>query len=208
MTVRLEGKKINKIMSCPIIPPDYSAVTLGFMKTKKKLPTKSGELLSTYYKIGEVSISKAEKERRDDAVRAQKDLYVLANISKAMAGLIDNIKPDLILVEKNAIFNGILTSILLAKVMGTLLGLSGRLGIPVKEYAVSKVRSILNVGKVVVEFCKGKSEEELRRIPDITKRALGELMSKEYGIIFNTDDEGDAGVLFNYWYKTEVLLNE
>ena len=206
VTARLNGTTVEKIMSCPIIPPSFDPVILGYKHSKKKLPTRSGELLNTYFKEGEVSISKAEKQRRDDHVRAQKDIFVLSSIGKSLANLMDNIKPDLILVEKNAIFNGILTSILLAKVMGTLLGLAGRLGTPVKEYSVTKARSVFNVGREVVSFSKTQTEDELRKIPDITKRALGVLMNRKYGIVFKTDDESDACVLFNYWYEKEVLL--
>jgi hypothetical protein len=201
VTARIENDKVVKILSCPIIPPPFNASQLGFLSSKKKLPTKTGEKILTYAKPGETVITKEEKAKRDSFVRSQKDLSVLANISKSISNLTDNIKPDLILVEKNAIFNGILTSILLAKIIGVLHGIAGRIGTEVKEYPVNKVRSIINVGKLVKEFSKGKTDEELKAIPDVTKRALGDLMSKIYNIKFKTDDESDACVLFHYYFN-------
>jgi hypothetical protein len=125
-----------------------------------------------------------------------------------MGGMIDKINPDLILVEKNAAFNGILTTVLLAKVMGSLLGIAGFKGIPVKEYPVITVRKHHNVADLVKEFVRGKTAQELQALPDITKAALRDLMFKKYGkygIIFQTDDESDACVVFDYWYEHDRL---
>ena len=194
---------IEAIKSCPIIPKDFDAATLGYLSSKKKLPIKNGTMVNTYAKPGETSISLETKKKRDTQVRAQKDIFILTTISKQMAGLVDAIQPDLILVEKNSIFNGILTSILLAKVMGTLLGLAGRLSIPVQEYPVGTVRKGHHVAKLVQEFAERHTLEQLKAIPDIAKRALGEVMSKKYGLIFQTDDESDACVVFDYWYEKE-----
>jgi hypothetical protein len=85
--------------------------------------------------------------------------------------------------------------------MGVLLGVAGRAGIEVKEYSVNKVRSILNVGKIVTDFSKTVTDDVLKRIPDVTKRAIGEVMSKKYGLKFKTDDESDACVLLHYYLK-------
>jgi hypothetical protein len=197
-------RQVEKIMSCPIIPQKFSPSVLGYANSKKKLPIKSGEMINTYYIPGEATITKSEKESRDKKVRAKKDIYVLEEIGKTMGNMINQIKPDLILVEKNAVYNGILTSILLAKVMGTLLGIAGMLGIPVQEYPVPTVRSHYNIGSLVKQFTLNKKAEELQTIPDITKRALRELLQKKYGhlgIVFQTDDESDACVVFDYWFE-------
>lgn len=205
--VDVDTKTIIKMRSCPIIPRKFSPEDLGYLKVKKKLPTKNGEVLTTYAKPGEVSISKAEKLRRDREVRGQKDIFILTNISNTMGSMINQIKPDLIIVEKNVSnLNGVLTSILLAKVMGTLLGIAGMFGIKVKEYPVNKARSVFNVSKLVSDFTKNKPEEELMEIPDITKRALRVEMERrygKYGFAPQTDDEGDSCVIFNYWFTEE-----
>jgi len=204
---KIENKKIKSILSCPIIPPKFDPSSLGFLSSKKKIKTSKGQLINAYLKPNEETISRQVKTQRDSYVRSHKDLFVLTKISQDIDKLVGGIKPDIILVEKNSIFNGVLTSVLLAKVAGVLLGLAGRLSIPVKEYPVKKVREPHNIGKLIKDFTKKYHEEELKKIPDITKRALSELMAYKYNINFQTDDESDACVVFDYWYNKEYLQN-
>lgn len=204
--VEINGTSVVRMKSCPIIPPNFDPTVLGYMKTKKKLPVKSGELINTYYKKGETSISKKNKKKRDCEVRSQKDIFVLQHISKIMNNLITSVNPDLILVEKNEIFNGILTSILLGKVMGTLVSITGVQGIPLIEKKVNESRSSFDMKKILSDFRERHSPEELKVIPDITKRALREYLQEiygPYGVDFQTDDESDSCVIFHSWF-TEI----
>lgn len=200
-----KSKTPSVVRSCPIIPPSFSPTELGYMKTKKKLPTKNGELLTTYYISGETSITKQEKKRRDVEVRNAANLYVLDYIGYQLGVIIETIKPDIIVVEKNEIFNGVLTSVLLGKVMGVLVGIAASKGVKVKEFKVKKVRELFNISEETLKYTSNLSEDELRRIPDMTKRVLRNLMEQKYGMYglkCKTDDEGDAAVVFNYWYET------
>lgn len=204
----LDDKSVNMVKSCPIIPKPLSPTELGFRKSKKKLPTKTGEMLNTYYKDGETIISKSEKRKRDVLYRTSNNSHVLKYISLNINELVDKINPDLIIVEKNKIFNGILTSVLLGEIMGILVGAAGSKNIQVIPFDVNVVRKPLNVTKVVQDFCKGKTEKELNALPDVTKRALRELMEKKYGkygLKCSTDDESDACVVFDYWYNHKFL---
>ncbi|MDF2841718.1 MAG: hypothetical protein K0R00_144 [Herbinix sp.] len=197
------GGVITKMRSCPIMPPNFDPTILGYMKSKKKLKTKDGKKeLNTYYKHGETVITVAEKTRRDKEVRAQKDIYVMQKISQTINSLIGGVRPDIVLVEKNAIFNGILTSILLGKVMGCLISLTGIYSIPLHEYPVGQARSVFNLAEIIRAFQKRHTYEELQSVPDITKRALREYLEEiygRYGIVFQTDDESDSCVVFHYW---------
>lgn len=197
VVAEVNNKTVARIKSCPITPSAFDVTSLGFLKTKQKVEGKKA-LTSWVRHKGEV-VSEAEKKRRDALVRSSKDVSVLAQISQAMGDLISQIKPDLIIVEKNEIFNGMLTSVLLGKVMGTLHGIAGMLRIPIKEYRVSAVRQPLGVSKIVSDFAKRVNPEELRTIPDITKRALRRHMEEVYNTKFLTDDESDACVVLNYW---------
>jgi hypothetical protein len=205
-TARLNKiKEVEKIMSCPIIPKQFSPTELGYMASKKSLPTiKGNKSLNTYWKKGEAKITETEKKRRDREVRAKKDIFVLEYIGQQMGSMINKIKPDLIIVEKNAAFNGILTTVLLAKVYGTLLGIAGMLSIPVLEYSVNEVRAPYDVARLVSQFCATKTPEELKKLPDITKAAIRKFLYKIYrdkGINFQTDDESDSCLVFHYWYE-------
>ncbi|MGL5715543.1 MAG: hypothetical protein ACRCX2_21160 [Paraclostridium sp.] len=191
------------VKSVPIIPPNFCPSNLGYMKSKKKISTPNNKAyVNSYVKQGEMHVSKTEKNKRDVEVRSAKNLFVLDYIGKQIGYLISNIKPDLILVEKNEIFNGVLTSVLLGKVMGVLLGLAAQNNVRVIELKVTKVRSVFDVNKLAIDFTKGKSAEELKQIPDITKRALKFKMEElygKYGLECQTDDESDACVVLHYW---------
>ncbi len=211
LAAQLEGEKIQKMRSCPIIPPKYDPSVSGFLKTKKKVSTPTGKKLTSYLYPEETTITKAEKEKRDRKVRADKDLFLLDHISKEQSHLITNINPDLILVEKNASFNGMLTTVLLAKVMGSLLGVAGASGAPVQEYPVNQVRKIIPVNDLLREFLKDHTEAEVQQIPDVTKRVIRYYLEDLYGIYgvqFQTDDESDACAVFHYWYETERKGNQ
>lgn len=192
------------VKSCPIIPSKFNPSILGYEKTKKKLKTKDGSFLNTYYKKGELTISKNEKQKRDREVRRYKDNHVLTEISKKLTSVIEEISPEIILVEKNEIFNGILTTVLLAKVLGTLFGAASKINSNVIEIKVKTARSILDLTKCIEELRNFVGEDELSKIPDVTKRALRYEMEKkygEYGLKCTTDDESDACVIFNYWLE-------
>lgn len=201
-------KKPLLVKSCPVSPPHFSPTELGYMTSKKKLPTKLGESINTYYLRGETSITKQEKKRRDVEVRTASNAYVLDYIGKQLGIIITTIKPDLIIVEKNEIFNGVLTSVLLGKVMGVLIGVASSNGIKCKEFKVKKVRTLFDITRETKRYTGTLSESDIKKIPDMTKRVLRNLMEEKYGIYglkCHTDDEGDAGVVFNYWYEEDYL---
>lgn len=191
------------VKSYPIIPPKFDVSSLGYNKSKKKIKLKnSDKYISTYIRKNEEYVSLEEKKRRDVEVRNASNMYVLDYIGKNIGSMVSMIKPDIILAEKNEIFNGVLTSVLLGKVMGVLIGVSAQYNIPVLNIKVSKARSVFNIGQLVKDFTKDKSAEELKVIPDITKRALRVEMERiygKYGLVCSTDDESDSCVVFNYW---------
>jgi hypothetical protein len=196
-----DDARVVKIFTTPIIPPDYHSEK--YLRSKKYLETNKGPLLS-WAKPGEKKITKTEKHKRDVEVRNEKDLFILAYISREMDEIIGSVEPDLIIVEKNEIFNGILTSILLAKCMGSLQSIAGVRRIPIIEYRVNDVRAPYNVFKLVLSFADGKSADQLSSIPDVTKRAIRVMLEEKYQINFHTDDESDAALLIDYHlnYKT------
>lgn len=203
---KIDKSKVTKMRSCPIIPDTFDPRSIGFKnKSKKAIPGKS---YSSYiYKDEDITkISKAEKKKRDVLVRNHKDSYVLKYISYEMNTLIAKIKPDVILVEKNEIFNGVLTSVLLGKVIGTLHAICSVHDIPIQERKVQSVRKKYNLPMRVSVFCRDKDKEELTSIPDITKRVIRDMLQKKYaytGVKLSTDDEGDAALLIDHFVEYE-----
>lgn len=196
---------IKRVMSAPIIPPAFDPVTLGYMHSKKKLPSgRDGVLLNTYWRSGETSISEAIKERRDVEVRNEKNRFVKDDIGRQIHSLIKGVNPNILLAEKNEIFGGVLTSVLLGEIMGILEGVASTYGIPLFQYKVQQVREQHHVSQLVVEFTRDKSAEYLLSLPDVSKAALREKMEKKYGVYGfhpQTDDEGDACIVFDYWFE-------
>lgn len=194
-------KKYNvlKIASAPIIPKKDAdlPLELGFMKSKHK--NQNG--LLTYVKYSGENVSATEKKRRDVLVRETQNTKILEDISKSLSDIITTIKPDLIIVEKHAIFNGILTSVLLAKIAGVLIGVAGDNDISVSEYPVRDIRKIYDLPTLTKNFISCLKPEDLRTVPDITKAAIGKHLSEKYGIKFQTCDESDACAVLDYYLQ-------
>jgi hypothetical protein len=150
-------------------------------------------------------ISFAEKKRRDVFVRNEINKKVLFEISTSLNRSISTIKPDIILAEKNEIFRGVLTSVLLGKVMGILIGTSAANGIEVEEHKVQVVRSILEYNMLYENLRKKLTTEEIMQLPDVTKRAINVYLSELYGVHTLTDDESDSLAVFHYWYTQKYL---
>lgn len=195
---------ILKMKSIPIIPPSFSAEILGFLKSKRKILTKNGTEINSYVYKNETTLSIQEKKKRDVLVRHAKNKFVLKEISKAINIIVEGINPTIILVEKNEIFNGILTSVLLAEVRGILLGIANSKGIDVRDFKVNEVRKILNKTELIKKLVKDIGEDAVKKLPDVTKSALRKSMQEKYGkygLQMNTDDEGDACVVLNYFLE-------
>lgn len=202
--VDMESKEPIIVKSCPIIPKKFDCSILGYMKNKKKLITKDGTYVNTYFKPGEKIISKSEKIKRDREVRRYKDLYILEYIGEKISNVINEINPDYILVEKNEIFNGILTTVLLSKILGVLFGAASSKGIRIEEIKVKTARSIIDIKAATDRLLENIGEEAMSKVPDVTKRALRLDMERKfnkYGLECKTDDESDACVVFNYWLE-------
>ena len=185
----IRSDKVLKASSCPIIPPKFNVEELGFKKTKVN---------NCYIKYKDEVVSKTEKKRRDTLVRRSKNDFIKKKISEDITNIVTNISPDLILAERNQIFNGVLTSVLLGEIMGVLEGIAGGLSIPLEKYSVQEVRKDLNVSKLVKEFSK---IHDVTKYKDVTKAAIAEVMSERYDIEFSTCDESDACVVFDYWMR-------
>lgn len=203
--IEIFSKQPLTVISCPIIPEKFNPEELGFLKYKKKIPLSRGNKeVNAYIKKGETHISKEEKRRRDVIVRNHSNKFALKYIGEQITKIIEATKPDIVLVEKNKIFNGVLTSVLLGKVMGVLVGICASKGIQIEEYEVVVVRSHIDIIKATQDLVAGLSKEEIDNIPDMTKRALRKFMEQkygQYGLKCATDDESDACVVFDYWFE-------
>jgi hypothetical protein len=203
----LKDKEVVKVMSSSIVVEDFDLRRyFPFMKSKKKLPTKPNGhgKLNTYYRPGEKHVSKTEKKKRDRIVRNKRNEHQIESMSKSFYKLLDNINPDKVLIEKNEMFRGILTIEVLAKLTGTLIGQCSGLGIDYELFNVNTVRKPYNVSKLVKEFSKTKSDEEIAGEEDLSKAAIRWFLQDKYkhlDIDLKTLDESDAALVFDYWFE-------
>lgn len=199
--VRLENNSPTSVITRAIIPVDPVPTELGFLLSKKKFD-KRGIKYSAFVKSMLENVSFTEKKCRDRTYRHLTSKRRLETILVEIDTLVKAYKPDLILYERNMIFGGKLTIEQLAKVAGTLLGIAQANGIRILEYDVNKVRASYDVISLVKSYVKGKSVRELRKVKDMTKVVLRELMCKKYAIKEHiTTDESDALLIFDYWRR-------
>ena len=194
----VKDNKLVKIGSAPIIPSKFDITTLGYLKTKKKMP--NGFL--SYVRDKDETVSKTEAKKRNVEVRHKQNNHKAKDIGHQLSYLIKNTKPDLVLIERNRIFNSQLTSVLLGEVMGIVEGVCASCGIDLEKFTVEEMRKSINSTKLVKEFSQKKTEQELISMEDVTKEAIKYYMIEIYGKFgFNptTLDESDACLVFHYW---------
>ena len=194
----LKDGSVLKVGSAPIIPSKFDVTTLGYLKTKKKMP--NGFL--SYVRNKDETVSKTEAKKRNVEVRHKQNNHKAKDIGNQLSYLIKNTKPDLVLIERNRIFNSQLTSVLLGEVMGIVEGVCASCGIDLEKFTVEEMRKSINSTKLVKEFSQKKTEQELFSMGDVTKEAIKDYMVEIYGKFgFNptTLDESDACLVFHYW---------
>lgn len=194
----LKDGSVLKVGSAPIIPSKFDVTTLGYLKTKKKMP--NGFL--SYVRNKDETVSKTEAKKRNVEVRHKQNNHKAKDIGNQLSYLIKNTKPDLVLIERNRIFNSQLTSVLLGEVMGIVEGVCASCSIDLEKFTVEEMRKSINSTKLVKEFSQKKTEQELISMEDVTKEAIKYYMIEiygKYGFNPSTLDESDACLVFHYW---------
>ena len=111
----------------------------------------------------------------------------------------DKVKPDLILVERNESFNGILTTKLLAEARGILEGACA--GATIKQYSVSEIRKGIDLVGLTRNFVNKLADLGQPFPKDITKSALKLYIEEKYSISTANTDESDACMVFDCYLR-------
>lgn len=179
---------------------------LGFLPQKQTL-SKKGKKMSFYAKSHGEQITQAEKQKRDVLVRNTVNGIIKKEISSAFKKVVENIKPDLILVERNEAFNGVLTTKFLAEIRGILEGVAVEQ--PILQYSVSEIRKKFNLAKMTREYIKSLDNPKyIQGKKDITKLVIKDYLENKYSIRCGNTDESDALAVFDHYYETEVKSND
>lgn len=203
---KIENKDIALARTMPIIPKRPTGKDVGYTTAQPKKIAYRGNEFKGFLKPGEFSISKSEAERRRAGFKVKEHNHLLRNIGKQCGHLLKNINPDVVCIERNSSFNGILTTKLLAEIAGGLYFYCGANDIPLFDYNEATVRALIR--RTVTEFSyeNESGEKALDTKWEIFCR-LREYFKNVPGLDFSkmTLDESDSLAILFYYYETEVV---
>lgn len=195
---------IETLTTQPVIPKEPDGKTFGYTTKQPKTLRRRGTTFQSFLKPGESSISQAEGKRRASWFRHRKHNYLLRNIGKQLGMIIERLQPGVLIIERNASFNGVLTTKLLAEIAGGLYFIAGARGVPLYDYPESTVRAHLRrevkQPRITTEAMSIETKwliyQRLRQVYD-----TGEHPHLNFDTM--TLDESDALATFHYWYDVE-----
>lgn len=202
-----DGNKITYGRTLPIIPKRLDPRDYGFTTKEPKKIANQGKEFKGYLKEGEFSISHQEAKKRTAYLKAQKHNFLLRDIGKQCGQFLNKLRPEVVVIERNASFNGVLTTKLLAEIAGGIYFYCGAQGNQLFDYPESTVRA--RIRKDIKEFTymtDGKQAIDTKY--EIFCRLRAYFETNHPGIFdFNkmTMDESDSLAVFYYYYVTEVI---
>lgn len=194
--------QVKRMFTTSIIPSvneEQAVRKLGFMASKRQVATKNGNSHWSYVVNSGEQVPYAEKKKRDVAVRNAINMEKRDSLAKQIKLLFDKVKPDLILVERNESFNGILTTKLLAEARGILEGACA--GATIKQYSVSEIRKGIDLVGLTRNFVNKLADSGQPFPKDITKSALKLYIEEKYSISTANTDESDACMVFDCYLR-------
>lgn len=198
-------KKITYGKTLAIIPERLDAREFGYTTKVAKNIASGGKVFKGYLKEDEFSISKEEAKKRIMQLKHLQHNILLRNIGKQCGYFLKKINPDVVQIERNKSFNGILTTKLLAEIAGGLYFYCGSQDITMFDYDESTVRA--KIRRDVKEFSyekDGKKALDTKWEIYCRLRAYFDHM-KFFDFEKMTLDESDSLAVFYYYYTTEVL---
>ena len=200
-----KGEKITSLHRLAIIPKRPTGVDLGYTTKKQKTIDSNGKSFKGFLKPGEYAISQAEAKRRNAEFKVLEHRYLLNDIGKQVGYYLGKVKPDIIAIERNKAFNGILTTKLLAEIAGGLFFYAGAMKTTfydVDEATVrARIRKDLPLNRNQVELAVDTKYEIYSRLRDYFTHEHPHL---ELDFEKMTMDESDALAVFYYLYQTKL----
>lgn len=168
----------------------------GYATVKEK---KIGNGYNAFLYPDEHHISMAEASRRRAHVKAETHKQLLRNIGIDLGLRLERRPIDLLAIERNASFNGILTTKLLAEIAGGLFFYSGLRNIPFEDVNVATARSTV---RNTIALSRAERVEDDGNIAYDTKSEIRCRLKKIYGHLTDfkdiTLDESDSLAVFHH----------
>jgi hypothetical protein len=198
--VQLDDKEIKYGKTIPVIPEKIDGKHLGF---QTKTITRRG-----FLKPGETKTTKKEQIFRLRIFKNTRHNSLLTNIGKQVGRFLLEIEPDVIAIERNKSFKGILTTKLLAEIAGGLYFWAGAFNIPMYDWDESVIRAKIRKDISDVELSHPISNKIALDTKWEIQCRLRKYFEEQHPGIFDfsnmTLDESDSLAVFYYLYK-EVL---
>lgn len=206
---QFDKKDIKYARTLAVIPEKPSGKEMGFTTAAPKMMYSNGRETKAFIYPNETAISQEEAKRRTANFKSFSHLSLLKNIGKQLGYYLDKVKPDVIAIEKNASFNGILTTKLLAEIAGGIYFFAGARNIPMYDYSEATIRA--KIRKDITDFNRykeGTDEMALDTKWEIYCR-LRSYFEKHYPGMIDfkniTMDESDSLAVFYHLFTTEDL---
>lgn len=199
-----EVARLSTVSIVPLADEEKLIKDMGFLRSKHKVMTKGGNSYWAYVLNQNEVVPYAEKKKRDVAVRNAINMAKRSSLAKQIRLLFDKVSPELILVERNESFNGILTTKLLAEARGILEGACS--DVLIKQYSVSEIRKGVNLVNLTRDFVNKLADSGAPFPADITKSALKHYIETKYNITVKNTDESDACMVIDCYLREKGVV--
>ena len=214
------GKVVNNhikaLTTLAVYPSPPSGHDLGYTTKNPKTIYYKGKTFQGFLKPEEAYISKKEAERRMSKYRSSAHKGLLKDIGKKLGFYLELINPDILAIERNEAFNGVMTTKLLAEIAGGIYFYAGMKKKPLFDINVSKIRA--KIRKDIKEFTRYETVSELDEARmklmaldtkwEIYCRLRSYFETNHPGLVnFKemTMDESDSLAVFYYIFTSELL---
>jgi hypothetical protein len=191
-----------------IIPEKPNPQQLGYTNVTPKTLTHGDKSYKALLYPGEVHITVTEAAKRMAEFKNESHNLLLRNIGEQCGRFLDKVKPDVVAIEKNKSFNGILTTKLLAEIAGGIYFYCGAKHITLYDWDEAKIRA--KIRHDITDFNRynpeGKMSVDTKWEIHCRLRTYFENVAPSM-FPFNkmTMDESDSLAVFYYLYTQKIL---
>jgi hypothetical protein len=201
---QIKRNEISYGKTLAVIPEKINARDLGF---RTKGVTEKG-----LFKLGELKTSKKEQVNRLRVFKNTRHNLLLTNIGKQIGRFLLEIKPNIIAIERNKSFKGILTTKLLAEIAGGLYFWAGAFQIPIYDWDESEIRAKIRKDIPHIDLAHPVTGQTALDTKWEIQCRLRVFFEKHYPGMFDfsnmTLDESDSLAVFYYLYTTIISNKE
>lgn len=197
MTIaQYQGNEVVYVKTIPIYPKRIDGTDVGYTTKKQKT---IGDGYKAFLKPNEHHISKVEADRRNSEFKVLAHRELLLNIWRQVGDILMKVKFNVIIIERNSSFNGILTTKLLAEIAGGLFSIAAILRAEFHDLNESTVRAFIRKD---LPYETLEKDGQIIVGPKWEMRQRLEPAYREHIDFENISlDEVDSLVLFHYYRK-------